>query len=397
MLPITDSPSSPSISQIPQGSVDENDLIVLTCEIIGGNPPATIVWTCSGTSPVNNTGIPPTNKTVSSVQLTAAKIHDGQVCTCTGSHLAWTQPQSSSITLQIRYSPTSSPDIKQIPSQPVIEGNKVTLTCEISGGNPLPTMTWQCDNFANVVPVDLPPANRVVSSIERVVTRLDNGKICICIGQHPLWTPDKQATHIVIVYYLPASPSITQIPQGSVDEKELITLTCEIIGGNPPATIVWQCSGTSLVNPTGIPTTNKTVSSVQLTAAKIHDGQVCTCTGSHPAWTQTVSSSITLQIRYVPTSFPVVTQTPIAPVSEGNKLTLTCEISGGNPLPTIAWDCNGFTKVILTEVPPTDKVVSSIERVVTRLDNGKRCICTGHHPLWTLEWKVEHALIVYCK
>ncbi|XP_052103076.1 uncharacterized protein LOC127736555 [Mytilus californianus] len=76
----------------------------------------------------------------------------------------------------------------------------------------------------------------------------------------------------VIGYDPPASPSITKIPHGAVDKNEQITLTCEILGGNPLANIVWQCDGTSLVTPTGIPPNNKSVSSVQLIATESHNG-----------------------------------------------------------------------------------------------------------------------------
>lgn len=77
---------------------------------------------------------------------------------------------------------------------------------------------------------------------------------------------------------------------------------------------------------------------------------------------------------------------------------LTCEINGGNPIATLSWQCVGFTPVTPTGILPTDKVVSSIEKIVTKEDNGKNCTCTGQHRLWTPDQKISfHILHVYCK
>ncbi|CAG2236794.1 unnamed protein product [Mytilus edulis] len=60
-------PELPSINQAPQGIIDENTKVVLTCEIDGGSPLAVIVWDCSNFTPVLPTG-EFTDKVVSSVQ-----------------------------------------------------------------------------------------------------------------------------------------------------------------------------------------------------------------------------------------------------------------------------------------------------------------------------------------
>lgn len=88
---------------------------------------------------------------------------------------------------------------------------------------------------------------------------------------------------------------------------------------------------------------------------------------------------------------------PIGPIIEGNMMILTCEISGGNPLATITWICDGFTHITASPSPFTDKVISSIERNVTKISDGQECICRGHHPLWTENREARQTLIVYCK
>jgi hypothetical protein len=48
--------------------------------------------------------------------------------------------------------PTTSPIITQVPVGPIIEGDKVTLTCTIQGENPVATITWSCDGATQITP-----------------------------------------------------------------------------------------------------------------------------------------------------------------------------------------------------------------------------------------------------
>lgn len=93
--------------------------------------------------------------------------------------------------------PSSSPSLIQIPNGPIIEGNKVRLVCNISGGNPLASIVWQCIGFTQTTQTG---NNMTVSVIERVVTKDDNGKECRCIIKHPLLDLDKEVRSTLNVY-----------------------------------------------------------------------------------------------------------------------------------------------------------------------------------------------------
>ena len=98
-----------------------------------------------------------------------------------------------------------------------------------------------------------------------------------------------------------------------------------------------------------------------------------------------------------PTTLPTITQTPDGPIIEGNKVTLTCIIQGGNPVATIAWSCEGATQITPTGSPSTVDAISSIELVTSRNNNGQTCTCTGRHLLWTNDKTQQHNITVYCK
>ena len=98
-----------------------------------------------------------------------------------------------------------------------------------------------------------------------------------------------------------------------------------------------------------------------------------------------------------PTTLPTIAQTPVGPIIEGNKVTLTCTIQGGNPVATITWSCDGATQINPTGSPSTVDAIFSLELVTSKNNNGQICTCTGRHLLWTNDKTQQHNITVYCK
>ena len=87
----------------------------------------------------------------------------------------------------------------QTPSGPINESSTVILTCDIKGGNPLATITWTCEGSSPINPTGSPPNNTATSSVQMTVNSNDNGRMCTCIGHHPVWTTDKTTGHTLDV------------------------------------------------------------------------------------------------------------------------------------------------------------------------------------------------------
>ena len=85
--------------QTPTGPINEGSYVILTCDIEGGNPLATITWSCEGSSPNNPTESPPSNTATSSVQLQVNSSYNGRICTCKGHHTTWTPDKTTAIHL----------------------------------------------------------------------------------------------------------------------------------------------------------------------------------------------------------------------------------------------------------------------------------------------------------
>jgi hypothetical protein len=49
--------------------------------------------------------------------------------------------------------------------------------------------------------------------------------------------------------------------------------------------ITWSCEGANQITPTGSPSTEDAISSVELVTSKNNNGQICACTGRHILWT----------------------------------------------------------------------------------------------------------------
>ena len=97
-----DAPTTlPTITQAPNGTIHEDNKVILTCAIRGGNPLAAITWSCDGTTQITPTGTPSLSEATSSVELVTTKDNNGQICICTGKHILWTKDKAQQHTLSV--------------------------------------------------------------------------------------------------------------------------------------------------------------------------------------------------------------------------------------------------------------------------------------------------------
>jgi len=63
------------------------------------------MWLCDGATHITPTGNPSTVDAISSIELVTSKDNNGQICTCTGRHILWTneKTQQHNITVYCRY------------------------------------------------------------------------------------------------------------------------------------------------------------------------------------------------------------------------------------------------------------------------------------------------------
>ncbi|XP_071172346.1 protein turtle homolog B-like isoform X1 [Mytilus edulis] len=274
-----------------------------------------------------------------------------------------------------------------MPTGGIISGNKVQLACSTYGGNPLPILSWNCIGTLK----NLTTGIMASYSVEFIVDKSDNNKVCSCIATHIISLYNPIIQHTLIVHYAPdTGPSIQQIPAGNIITGDNLMLTCTVSGGNPLPVLSWNCTGIK---------TNKTKGSeasysVAFSVNKANNNMICTCSVFyHPVLSYRPSVHHLLVVFYVPDNIPIIQQMPTGGIISGNTMQLVCSIYGGNPLPVLSWNCTGTLKNLTTG----NTASYSVEIFVDKSDNNKVCSCIATHIISSYNPTIQHTLVVYYK
>lgn len=97
-----------------------------------------------------------------------------------------------------------------------------------------------------------------------------------------------------------------------------------------------------------------------------------------------------------PNSDPVIlTNTSNFEFDDGARVTLICELNGGNPLATLDFKCNDFIGKDVND--GNKKAVSVLSVVVDKSYNNKQCSCLANHQLFNSSRSETKTLTVFCK
>ncbi|KAK7454698.1 hypothetical protein BaRGS_00039544, partial [Batillaria attramentaria] len=253
------------------------------------------------------------------------------------------------------YPPLVAPVIRGY-KQPLYAGDDLTLTCEVSGGQPLVTsVTFACPPRHPDNASDVKGPSSVSSSLTLSLTESDDGIVCSC---NAVWKVADYYTltnsTTINVYYPPSQPTISattgyQYPFIAGDGGKL---TCSSTkAGNPPAHYQWDKTAGGQTATEGDAAT--------LTFDKLtpeHNGREVTCRARN-AFTEDKNQpvnigTLTMEVYYSPTisvaSLDVATQCemnsgiPQCLVAENGTLHMNCS-ADSNPSPAqFLWRMNGL-------------------------------------------------------
>ncbi|CAC5416043.1 unnamed protein product [Mytilus coruscus] len=291
---------------------------------------------------------------------------------------------SSAIALRIYYPPPDNPTIQQTPNRPIIRGETVVLTCSVSGGFPLPVLTWNCSgNSTNTT-----SGNTAFYTIIFMASKQDNGKTCTCYATHPV-VEYRPQIHVSLNVYFPPDegPVLMQKPEGPVNTGNSVLLVCSVIGGNPVATLTWNCTGVITINSSE----TTAMSSIELPITKLNHGMDCSCLATHNIDTYKHSTNHLLDVIFPPDVNPTVRQATAGPIDTETSVKLICSVPGGNPLAKLTWDCQGISSNTSTETV----AVLEIEFTVDKNYNGRICSCSATHPIGTYRPTSQYSFVVY--
>lgn len=80
----------------------------------------------------------------------------------------------------------------------VEEGYAIEILCHISGGNPIASLHWKCDN-RHVSGTNTINATMFLSELSLLAKPTYNGKSCYCYASHPLFAGKKVETVLIIL------------------------------------------------------------------------------------------------------------------------------------------------------------------------------------------------------
>ncbi|XP_076457337.1 uncharacterized protein LOC143291381 [Babylonia areolata] len=209
----------PQLHNCPDDIIEGDDH-TCECRASPSEPSALVSWYGSGHA-VSNT---------STLQLTnVSRSLDGHSYTCSQywGGFSTGHMNTTVYTLDVKYPPPSPPEISGTTSH--TEGDSLSLTCTVTGGNPRVTsVTFYCGSHGDGP--DTPDGETVVSSVSiNSLSAGDNGTLCLCYATWNDRPSHKTVTSTVTITVIPASatPRVTDTSSTSA-----ITTTTQSSNGN---------------------------------------------------------------------------------------------------------------------------------------------------------------------
>ncbi|KAF8355450.1 syg-2 [Pristionchus pacificus] len=261
-------------------------------------------------------------------------------------------------------SPPMPPRITGLEDALHAEGERINLTCEAHGGNPLADITWYRGfdkRFKKKAKWHIIPGARssvsgdsVISTVTLNLDRAMNNQRIKCEAMNTALDEPLHDSKQLSVLYPPRRVSI-RTPEGS-QRQQLISgkesqLLCSAPGSNPPAELHWefQPNGESMpIVLRGETTMNETTRENGFTVENIisfiptdkYDGTLVRCIASHPLWTITRNVTLPLNVYYSPR---LLVDSPISIViAEGDSFKENLTILANPPVSAWRWRKNGI-------------------------------------------------------
>ncbi|XP_052803461.1 hemicentin-1-like isoform X1 [Mya arenaria] len=345
----TDSPVIEGYASGSKYSMIENSTESLTCISTGGNPLATLTWSCFNgqmSSPSEQ------GSTVKRVVQWSARRNENARCTCTASHVTrQNQSQSAFVNVNVLYPPSTpifrvgNTDVGS--SISIITNSSQTVECT-SFGNPPPAssdFTWRKGtiemsthsvlnwpggikvgdegSYTCTVETTMTPSNQ--SNVAQVATSSSTVKITV------LYPPE-----LPTLYLGSRSGPVILGPLTLVVQRSF-TLVCDA-SSKPPANFSWAV---------GVNTVQGQLLQDML-ATKVNTMRTCTASSTlnptvGPARTMSSSATVTININYFPENVLIrhesVSGTAIQSefrVIEGNATKLYCSVQS-QPASSFSW------------------------------------------------------------
>ncbi|XP_071550364.1 nephrin-like [Panulirus ornatus] len=306
---------------------------------------------------------------------------DGKLYTCEADHPALRSthaPLLASITLSVLHPPQPPTISGYRTGEVLVSGERRTLVCRVSGGNPRPRVTWHGRRGLLLDDTSSVDASVVVNTHQLTASAAHDGALYQCQVNSDLLKKPLVANVTLTVYYVPSFVSLTGPTQ--VEEGAPISLSCETSKSNPPASLIWKVQGETMTSEpetmvrvsTGGWITTSHLTHHVVRSRKVTE-VVVECRALNPAIDQTVSKTRIIAITK-PAGPPRLEGDLRRKFLAGTTFDLACSSVGGHPPPTIRM-YKGDEEV-MTEIVRELNVTRGRAKVrLTPADNGAKVAC----------------------
>ncbi|KAI5747817.1 hypothetical protein M8J77_018790 [Diaphorina citri] len=230
---------------------------------------------------------------------------------------------------------------------PYEEGQRVSLTCVVTGGRPKPAVKWWRGAFLED-DTDMSTNGPSAKSNQLILESVDRSHLMTDLTCQAANNNISQpvATSIKLDVYL--KPLKVEIlgNQNPLSADRTYKLECQSIGSRPAAKITWWLNTKQLYNHTQTisPDGNITYSSLTYTARISDHNQTLTCRAENPRVKSGVEEDqIKLNIFYIPKiSLEYGTGLNPGDIEEGDDVYFQCRIESNPPAYKVIWKHNGI-------------------------------------------------------
>ncbi|XP_076064918.1 synaptogenesis protein syg-2-like isoform X2 [Oratosquilla oratoria] len=227
---------------------------------------------------------------------------------------------------------------------PYLEGDEVSLVCQVIGGRPSPNVTWYLDRQVIDDEVELTTDSEVRNLVKLSPLRRENlNDVFQCSASNNLVTSPASTSVRIDMHFPPLSVDILS-SRAKLSAGKMYELTCRSVGARPAAEITWWLEGTELEGATSVDTNggNETHSTLEFTPTAANRGQELVCRAHNPTIeANPIEDRLQLDILYKP-MVELKYGHPEVNLAEGQEFFFECLVTAEPPVQKITWFHNGL-------------------------------------------------------
>ncbi|GMT07351.1 hypothetical protein PENTCL1PPCAC_29525, partial [Pristionchus entomophagus] len=385
--------------------VNEDSQLNITCTSPNAKPAPNLLWYINGQrieddiEKFESYNLNKTSSSYASLVWKPRKEDDGKVLTCEARHSssqAEQPPLRANISLSVLYS-SDRPEVSVLGGETNVRaGDNVTLICVAKGGNPAPSLTWRIKDKTIDTRYHLDASSQETRNVYSFIAEAtDHLASYECRSQNREGVP--AVTNHINIRVAFASASVEIFGEHSIKEGAITSIQCRSKPSNPPSRMSWLVNGHPV--PASVQSEHSQINGVvSISNLSLNSNEVRVhivnevLNNKHKIVVECVakndegSTSGQHVIKILsPPMPPRITGLEDSIHAEGERINLTCEAHGGNPLADITW-YRGFDKRFKKKAKwhiisgarssvSGDSVISTVSLSLDRAMNNQKIKC----------------------